>query len=259
MFRSPDRHIAPFFALLPDRIPMPDFRPVVLAALTAAVLSSPMAARAAGPAAAAPPTTDKDRTSYAIGQNIGKSLKPASGDLDIDVLKRAIDDVLAGRPSRMTDAEVQTALQAFSAKMQQRQVAESKAQAERNGAAGKAFLAENGAKPGVVTTASGLQYQVLKAGNGPKPAAGATVKVHYVGTLLDGTKFASSYDRGEPVSFPLGSVIRGWTEGLQLMPVGSKYRLWLPPELAYGAQGTPGGPIPPDATLVFDVELLGVQ
>ena len=175
------------------------------------------------------------------------------------MLKAAIDDALAGRPSRMTDAEIQSALQGFSAKMQEKQAAESKAQAERNAAAGKAFLAENGRKPGVVTTASGLQYRVLKAGNGPKPAAGATVKVHYVGTLLDGTKFDSSYDRGEPMTFPLGGVIRGWTEALQLMPVGSKYKLWLPPELAYGPQGTPGGPIPPDATLVFEVELLGLQ
>ncbi len=242
----------------PDRIPMPAFRPVACGALAAAMLFSASAVRAAGPAAAAP-TTDKDRTSYAIGQNIGKSLKPASGDLDLDVLKAAIDDVLTGRPSRMTDAEIQSALQGFSAKMQEKQAAESKAQAERNAAAGKAFLAENARKPGVVTTASGLQYRVLKAGNGPKPAAGATVKVHYVGTLLDGTKFDSSYDRGEPMTFPLGGVIRGWTEALQLMPVGSKYKLWLPPELAYGPQGTPGGPIPPDATLVFEVELLGLQ
>ncbi len=242
----------------PDRIPMPAFRPVACGALAAAMLFSASAVRAAGPAAAAP-TSDKDRISYAIGQNIGKSLKPASGDLDLDVLKAAIDDALAGRPSRMTDAEIQGALQAFSAKMQEKQAAESKAQAERNAAAGKAFLAENGRKPGVVTTASGLQYRVLKAGNGPKPAAGATVKVHYVGTLLDGTKFDSSYDRGEPMTFPLGGVIRGWTEALQLMPVGSKYKLWLPPELAYGPQGTPGGPIPPDATLVFEVELLGLQ
>lgn len=243
----------------PDRIPSSAFRPVALGALAAALLASAPAARAARPAAGAPPATEKERTSYAIGQNIGKSLKPASADLDLDQLKRAIDDVLAGRPSRMTDAEVQSAVQAFSAKMQERQVAESKAQAERNAAAGKAFLAENGRKPGVVTTASGLQYQVLKAGTGPKPAAGATVNVHYVGTLIDGTRFDSSYDRGAPATFPLGGVIRGWTEALQLMPVGSRYRLWLPPELAYGAQGTPGGPIPPEATLVFDVELLGLQ
>jgi len=244
----------------PDRSTMPclsSASSACLGLLAAALLAPAMPARAADRAAAL--ATDKDRTSYAIGQNIGKSLKPVSGELDLDVLKRAIDDVLAGRPSRMTDADAQAALQAFSARMQEKQAAESRAQAERNAAAGKAFLAENGKKPGVVTTASGLQYQVLTAGTGPKPAADATVEVHYVGTLLDGTKFDSSYDRGAPMTFPLGGVIRGWTEALQLMPVGSKYRLWLPAELAYGAQGTPGGPVPPESTLVFDVELLGLK
>ena len=121
-----------------------------------------------------------------------------------------------------------------------------------------AFLAKNAKQAGVVTTASGLQYQALAAGSGAKPDARDVVRVHYAGALLDGTTFDSSYDRGEPAEFGLGQVIPGWTEGLQLMSTGSKYRFWIPSRLGYGAQGTPGGPIGPHATLVFDVELLGI-
>ena len=129
---------------------------------------------------------------------------------------------------------------------------------KQNLAAGVAFLAENGKKPGVVTTASGLQYQVVTMGKGAKPTPSDNVRVHYTGTLLDGTKFDSSYDRNEPAQFAVGAVVPGWTEALQLMPVGSKYKLWIPAKLGYGEQGTPGGPIPPNATLVFDVELIEI-
>ena len=136
--------------------------------------------------------------------------------------------------------------------------AEAAAASEANLAEGQRFLAENGQRVGVVTTASGLQYQVLTAGVGPKPMADSSVKVHYVGSLLDGTEFDSSIARNEPVTFNLQQVVRGWQEGLQLMPVGSKYRLWVPGDLGYGAEGTPGGPIGPNATLVFEVELLEI-
>ncbi len=130
---------------------------------------------------------------------------------------------------------------------------------KKNIAAEATFLAENGKKPGVTTTASGLQYQVMTAGKGDaKPKASDSVKVHYTGTLLDGTKFDSSYDRKEPAQFVLNSVVPGWTEALQLMPVGAKYKLWIPAKLGYGAEGTPGGPIPPNSTLVFEVELLEI-
>ncbi|MGN6151112.1 MAG: FKBP-type peptidyl-prolyl cis-trans isomerase [Lysobacteraceae bacterium] len=230
--------------------------PGALLALATAATAAPVLA--AGPAAPAPLTTDKDKVSYAIGLDIGKSLKPIHDEVDPVVLKRAIDDVLAGRTPQLDEAAAGAAMQAFGQKMQAKQAADRKVELDRNLAAGKAFLAENGSKPGVVTTPSGLQYQVLTPGTGPKPSAGATVRVHYRGTLLDGTVFDSSYDRKEPAEFALGAVIPGWTEALQLMPVGSKYKLWIPQELAYGEQGTPGGPIPPGSALVFEVELLAL-
>ena len=202
--------------------------------------------------------TEKDRISYVLGMDIGKTLKSMSDDIDAAVLKRAIDDTLAGKPPLLDEQEVAATMQAFAQKMQTKQQAEQKAAVDRNTAAGDAFLAQNGKKRGVVTTASGLQYQVVTTGKGARPNAENTVKVHYTGTLLDGTKFDSSIDRGEPAQFPLGAVIPGWTEGLQLMPAGSKYRFWIPARLGYGDQGTPGGPIPPGSTLVFDVELLEV-
>jgi FKBP-type peptidyl-prolyl cis-trans isomerase len=226
-----------------------------LVAACALAFASQVRAQQAGQPALA---SEKDRVSYMIGMDIGKSLKPISGEIDVDVLARAIRDVLAGQP-RMNDTEATEIMQAFSQKMQAKQQEEARALGQRNAAAGKAFLAENGRKPGVVTTASGLQYQVLVPGNGAKPKAESTVKVHYTGTLLDGTKFDSSLDRGEPAEFMLSSVVPGWTEALQLMPKGAKYKLWIPAELAYGEQGTPGGPIPPNSVLVFEVELLDMH
>jgi FKBP-type peptidyl-prolyl cis-trans isomerase FkpA len=202
--------------------------------------------------------TEKERVGYMIGMDIGKSIKPMAGEFDVAMLKRAIDDVLSGKPTLLDEQEVATVMQAFSQKMQAKQQAAQKLALESNAAAGEAFLAQNGKKSGIVTTASGLQYQVLSAGKGAMPKAESTVKVHYIGTLLDGTKFDSSHDRNEPAQFALGAVIPGWTEGLQLMPAGSKYRFWIPARLAYGDQGTPGGPIAPGSTLVFEVELLEV-
>lgn len=227
-----------------------------LAAAVFAASALFLSAQAAAQNAALP--TEKDRVSYMIGVDIGKSLKPLAGEIDAAVLKRAIDDVLAGKALLLDEQELAAVGQAFSQKMQAKQQADQKAALDRNLAAGAAFLAENGKKPGVITTASGLQYQVVTEGKGPKPKASDSVKVHYTGTLLDGTKFDSSIDRKEPAQFVLNSVVPGWTEALQLMPVGSKYKLWIPANLGYGEQGTPGGPIPPNATLVFEVELIEI-
>ncbi|MET0892951.1 MAG: FKBP-type peptidyl-prolyl cis-trans isomerase [Pseudoxanthomonas sp.] len=208
---------------------------------------------------------EKEQVSYVIGMDMGKSLKPIKDEVDLATLKRALDDVLNDKKVLMTDEQVATVMQTFSAKMQAKQQqemakkqAEMAVQGQKNVELEKAFLAANGKKPGVVTTASGLQYQVITAGTGPKPKADDRVSVHYAGTLLDGTEFDSSYKRNEPAQFVLGSVVPGWKEALQLMPVGSKYKLWIPGKLGYGETGTPGGPIPPNSTLVFDVELLQI-
>lgn len=209
--------------------------------------------------------TEKHQVSYMIGMDIGKSLKPMTDDVDLDTVKRAIDDVFADKKPLLNEEQSAKVMQAFAQKMQAKQQEEmAKKQAERetqgkkNLDEGAKFLADNGKKSGIVTTASGLQYQVITTGKGAKPKASDSVKVHYTGTLLDGTKFDSSLDRGEPAQFVLNSVVPGWTEALQLMPVGSKYKLWIPANLGYGAEGTPGGPIPPNATLVFEVELLDI-
>jgi FKBP-type peptidyl-prolyl cis-trans isomerase len=202
--------------------------------------------------------TEKSQVSYMIGMDLGKTLKPIKDEVDIKIINQAIEDVFADKKLKLTDEQVQQIAQTFSQKMQEKQQAEAKAKAEKNLAEGKKFLDENGKKAGVKTTASGLQYQELKPGTGAKPTASDTVRVHYTGTLLDGTKFDSSYDRNEPVVFALEQVVPGWKEGLQLMPVGSKFKLWVPGALGYGDTGTPGGPIPPNATLVFEVELLEI-
>ncbi|NDK39333.1 FKBP-type peptidyl-prolyl cis-trans isomerase [Pseudoxanthomonas gei] len=208
---------------------------------------------------------EKEQVSYVIGMDMGKSLKPIKDEVELATLKRGLDDVLNDKKVLMTDEQVATVMQTFSAKMQARQQqemakkqAELAVQGQKNVELEKAFLAANGKKPGVVTTASGLQYQVITAGTGPKPKVDDRVSVHYAGTLLDGTEFDSSYKRNEPAQFVLGSVVPGWKEALQLMPVGSKYKLWIPGKLGYGETGTPGGPIPPNSTLVFDVELLQI-
>ena len=209
--------------------------------------------------------TEKKQVSYMIGMDIGKSLKPMKDEVDMATLKRALDDVVNDKKLLLNDEQVATVMQAFSEKMQAKQQeemakqqAEMVAQGKKNIEAEAAFLAENSKKPGVVTTASGLQYQVITAGAGPKPKATDRVSVHYAGTLLDGTEFDSSYKRGEPAQFVLGSVVPGWSEALQLMPKGSKYKLWIPSKLGYGEAGTPGGPIPPNSTLVFEIELLDI-
>lgn len=199
-----------------------------------------------------------DKVSYALGIGIGRQLSQmGAADLNIDDFAQAIKDVIAG-DLKLGDAEAQQIVQEFFAKQEEKQKAEA---AEKGKAAkqdGEKFLAENGKKEGVITTASGLQYQVLREGNGLSPKATDTVECHYEGTLIDGTKFDSSYDRGQTATFPLNQVIAGWTEGLQLMKEGGKYRFFIPYELGYGERGA-GASIPPFSTLVFDVELVSVK
>jgi FKBP-type peptidyl-prolyl cis-trans isomerase len=214
---------------------------------------------AAGPKAAAPLVlnTPKEKASYAIGQNIGKAMKKDSVDIDPNILARGIKDAVTGAKQAMTDEEEQTALQAFQTEMKGKMEAKAAATGLANKQAGETFMAANKTKPGVTTTASGMQYRVLTNGSGPKPTASDTVTCNYKGTLVDGKEFDSSYKRGQPAQFPVTGVIKGWTEALQMMPVGSKWELVLPPTLAYGERGA-GPDIGPNSTLVFEVELVGI-
>ena len=203
-------------------------------------------------------TTDKEKASYMVGMMYGQQLDQIKSDVDPAIVSQAMMTALTGGNLLMTQEEAQQVSQEFSRKMQGKMESERKVAGDKNTADGDKFLAANKAKDGVKTTASGLQYQVISEGKGAKPKTSDTVRVHYTGTLLDGTKFDSSVDRGEPAVFPLSGVIPGWTEGLQLMTVGSKYRFWIPANLAYGEQGTPG-PIGPNQTLSFEVELIAIE
>jgi FKBP-type peptidyl-prolyl cis-trans isomerase FklB len=202
--------------------------------------------------------TPKSRISYTIGVNIGQDFKNQQMDVDTDVLLMGLKDSLDGKELKLTDEEMIAEIQAFQKEMQAKMVAEMEAATIKNKAEGEAFLAENANKEGVVVTESGLQYKVLEAGEGDSPGAADVATVHYRGTLIDGTQFDSSYDRGQPATFPVGGVIAGWTEALQLMKPGAKWQLTIPAELAYGERGA-GQDIGPNATLLFDVELISVE
>lgn len=202
--------------------------------------------------------TEKQQVSYMIGMQIGESLKPVKDEIDMAMVERAIRTSVEDGKLLMTPEQAMEVAKTFGERMQAKQQAEAVAKAKTNLDEGAKFMAANANKPGVKTTDSGLQYQVLTEGEGAKPKADQTVRVHYKGELLDGTTFDSSYDRGEPAVFALNQVAPGWAEGVQLMPVGSRYKLWIPSKLGYGEQGTPGGPIGPNATLVFEVELLDI-
>lgn len=236
-------------------------RPIVLAIATFAMAWASTTAIAATPSQQ-PLATDKDKTSYAIGMQIGtniaRSLDAVKGEVDVNVVLRAVDTVVHGGKPQMTIPEAQAQLEGFGKRMQARQQAQAKAVGDKNLKEGVSFLAANAKKPGVKTTASGLQYLVERQGKGPRPKDGQSVKVNYTGSLLDGSVFDASAQHGGPAVMQLGEVIKGWTEGLQLMPVGSKYVFWIPAKLAYGEKGTPGGPIGPNATLKFEVELLSI-
>lgn len=202
--------------------------------------------------------TEKDKVSYSIGLEIGSSFKKQSIDIDTDAVAAGIKDAISSNKPLLTENEVKEVMTAFQKGMAAKQAEKMKALAEKNSKEGEAFLTENKKKEGVKTTASGLQYKVITAGNGPMPKDTDTVSVNYRGTLIDGTEFDSSYKRGEAVSFPVNGVIKGWTEALRLMKVGSKWQLFIPSNIAYGERGA-GGQIGPNATLIFEVELLSIQ
>lgn len=202
--------------------------------------------------------TRKEQLSYAIGVNAGKSLKGLEIDLDVELAIQALRDAYSGSKLLMSEKEISDALNAFQKERLEKQAAETKLLAEKNKKEGDAFLEENKKKEGIVTLPSGLQYKILRAGEGNRPKDSDTVRVQYRGTLIDGTEFDSSYSRGKPASFRLGNVIPGWTEALKLMPVGSKWQLFIPPDLAYGIRGY-GRTIAPNATLIFEVELLDIE
>lgn len=200
-----------------------------------------------------------DKLSYALGIDIGSQLAGMGAkELNIDDFAQAIKDVISGSELKVDNAEAQTLVQNFFQEQEAKQQAAAAEAGKAAKAAGEAFLAENGKKDGVVTLPSGLQYQVLKEGNGKKPSATDQVVCHYEGTLIDGTVFDSSYQRNQPATFGLNQVIAGWTEGVQLMQEGAKYRFFIPYNLAYGERGA-GAQIPPFAALVFDVELIEVK
>lgn len=195
---------------------------------------------------------DKAKLSYAVGANIAQNIKAQNIDLDPKVVGYAVTQGLKGEKPEVTPEDQQKAIQNLQKSAQEK----SSADGAKNKAEGEEFLKKNKEKKGIKVTASGLQYEVLKEAKGKKPTLKDKVTVHYTGTLISGTKFDSSHDRGQPAEFPLQGIIKGWQEALQLMPEGSVYRLYIPPELAYGPQAQPG--IPPNSVLVFDVELIKV-
>ena len=204
-----------------------------------------------------PLVTEKDKQSYAIGLNVGKSLHRDSVDVEPKFVLQGLEDALADGKVLLTDDEIKTVMTDLQNQVRQQQEAKRLAAVETNKKEGAAFLAANATKPGVITLPSGLQYKIMVAGTGPKPTADDQVVCNYRGTLLDNTEFDSSYKRGQPATFGVTGVIKGWTEALQLMPVGSKWQLFIPSDLAYGERGK--GPIEPNATLIFEVELLSIQ
>lgn len=200
--------------------------------------------------------SDRERVSYAIGVDIGRSFKSQEIDIEIDLLQEALGAAYAGDDLRQTDEQSMTALRTFQQSMMERQQAQASEAGAANREAGVAFLAENGGRDGVVTTESGLQYEILEEGDGAIASPDDTVQLHYTGKLIDGETFDSSADRG-PASFPVTGVIPGFSEGLQLLPIGTKAKLYIPSELAYG--DSPQGPGGPGSTLIFDVEMLGIE
>jgi FKBP-type peptidyl-prolyl cis-trans isomerase FkpA len=231
-----------------------DKAPAVAQALMARVASRAGQA----PAGAPVPAVAKDQVGYLVGADVGRRLKPIADDIDLAVMMQGLRASLSGARPLLSGAEADAVRAAFSERISTKLQARAAELGRRNAAEGEAFLAKNKTQKGVFTTSSGLQYMVLRQGSGQRPGPQDRVRVNYRGTLLDGTEFDSSYAGGQPAEFPLDRVIPGWTEGLGLMPVGSKYRFWIPGALGYGAQGTPDGPIGPNATLVFEVELLAI-
>ena len=227
-----------------------------LAQQTPATTTQPSSA--AGSQNASPLATQKDKVSYAIGMNIGNNLHRQSLDVDPKLLQKGLEDAMSGGKTLLSEDEARATLTQLQGEMREKQQAKMQQAGEVNKKEGEAFLATNKTKDGVVTLPSGLQYKVLTPGTGPKPTASDSVVCNYRGTLIDGKEFDSSYKRGQPATFPVAGVIKGWTEALQLMPVGSKWQLFVPSDLAYAERGS-GPDIGPNATLIFEVELLSIQ
>jgi len=206
-----------------------------------------------------PQLTDyMDTVSYSVGVDIGKSFRLQEMDINPDVMARGLSDAFSDKETALTDEETQSTLIKFRQEFQEKQREIAQRKAQETAIAEEAYLAESASKEGVVSLPSGLQYKVITPGDGPSPLTTDKVKVHYKGSLADGTIFDSSYDRGQPTSFTVSGVIKGWTEALLLMQVGSKWELTIPSKLGYGARGS-GGKIPPNSTLLFEVELLGIE
>ncbi|MFZ1694762.1 MAG: FKBP-type peptidyl-prolyl cis-trans isomerase [Flavobacteriales bacterium] len=202
--------------------------------------------------------TEIDSVSYAIGADIGTNFKRNKlQDVNVQALAMGLSDALDSA-GLMSEDEVNKVVQGYMMKMQEAKMAEQRVQGEENRVKGEKYLADNGKRKEVVTTSTGLQYEVIKMGSGAKPTGEQQVKVHYHGTLIDGTIFDSSVQRGEPIVYPVNGFVQGWQEALQMMPVGSKWKLFIPSDLGYGSQAAPGGQIPANSTLIFDIELLDI-
>jgi FKBP-type peptidyl-prolyl cis-trans isomerase FklB len=247
---------------LAQQTPAPSTSPASPSSASPAKAQTPATKPHTAPAAKTPAPlvlkTQKDKFSYALGMKMGANLQKQSVPVDPAILARGLKDGLAGGKTLLTDDEAQAALKAMQDDLRAKQQAKIQEAAGANKKEGEAFLAANKGKDGVVALASGLQYKILKEGTGPKPAATDSVVCNYQGTLINGKEFDSSYKRGQPATFPVNGVIKGWTEALQLMPVGSKWQLFIPSELAYGDRGA-GADIGPGATLIFEVELLSIE
>jgi FKBP-type peptidyl-prolyl cis-trans isomerase len=202
--------------------------------------------------------SDVEKQSYALGMQVGGQIKSAESEINVNAFMEGFQDVMAGKEPKLSEAEATQLRMEFARAVQQKRLGERDEEGKRNAEEGAQFLATNAENDGVQTTESGLQYLIIEAGTGPMPTKDDTVTVHYQGTLISGVEFDSSYRRNQPASFQVTGVIPGWTEGLQLMPVGSKWRLFIPPELAYGERGA-GARIGPNSTLIFDVELLEIE
>ena len=222
------------------------------------VLSTAWALTACGSGIGTDMGSFADSSSYALGLDMGNSIHDMSAEIDLPSLLQGLSDILEDKEPLLTPAQSSQILQLFGRRRREKATTDRAAALERNRAEGEAFLAENAEKEGVTTTASGLQYEVMTEGDGPTPTTTDRVTVHYLGTLIDGTKFDSSYDRDQPATFAVTEVIAGWTEALQLMKVGGKYRLFVPSDLAYGEGGS-GPLIEPNAMLIFEVELLSID
>jgi FKBP-type peptidyl-prolyl cis-trans isomerase FklB len=216
------------------------------------------ATTAKSPAAPLALTTQKDKFSYALGMNLGTTLHKQAVPVDPNILARGLKDALAGGKTALTEDQARATLMEVQTEMRKKQEEQMQIAGAASKKEGEAFLAANKSKDGVVTLPSGLQYKILTQGTGPKPAPSDSVVCNYRGTLINGTEFDSSYKRGEPATFPVTGVIKGWTEALQLMPVGSKWQLFVPSDMAYGER-SPAPQIGPNATLIFEVELLSIQ